>query len=68
MGVVCRTIARPCNFYLFFRDLMWGKELTGSVCAIDIEAFIWNREFLDETEVVKCGRNIEKFRIETKLC
>ena len=43
------------------------EELTGRVCAIDLEAFVWAREFLDETEVVKCGRDVEEFRVETKL-
>jgi hypothetical protein len=46
---------------------MCSEELTGRVCAIDLEAFIWAREFLDETEIVKCGRDIEEFRIEVKL-
>ncbi len=46
---------------------MGSEELTGRVCAIDFEAFLWAREFLDETEVVKRGRDIEKFRIEAKL-
>ena len=57
----------PCKFYLFFRDLMCSQELTGRVCAIDFEAFVWAREFLNETEIVKCGRDVEKFRIEAKL-
>ena len=46
---------------------MCGEELTGSVCAIDLEAFVWAREFLDETEIVKCGRDVEEFRVEAKL-
>ena len=57
----------PCNFYLFFRDLMCSEELTGCVCAIDFETFVWAREFLDETEIVKGRRDVEKFRIEVKL-
>ena len=57
----------PCNLYLFFRNLMCSEELTGRVCAIDLEAFIWAREFLDETKIVKCGRDIEEFRVEVKL-
>jgi hypothetical protein len=46
---------------------MCSEELTGGVCAIDFEAFVWTREFLNETEIVKCGRDVEKFRIEAKL-
>ncbi len=47
---------RPCNLYLFFRDLMCREKLTGGVCAIDLESFVWAREFLNETEIVKSGR------------
>jgi hypothetical protein len=46
---------------------MCSEELTGRVCAIDFEAFVWAREFLKETEIVKCGRDVQKFRIEAKL-
>jgi hypothetical protein len=46
---------------------MCRQELMGRVCAIDFEAFVWAREFLNETEIVKCGRDVEKFRIEVKL-
>jgi hypothetical protein len=46
---------------------MCSEELAGRVCAIDFEAFVWAREFLNETEIVKCGREVEKFRIEAKL-
>jgi hypothetical protein len=46
---------------------MRSEKLMGRVCAIDLESFVWVREFLDETEVVECGRDIEKFRVETKL-
>jgi hypothetical protein len=45
---------------------MCREELTGRVCAIDLEAFVWAREFLNETKIVKCGRDV-KFRIEAKL-
>ena len=41
---------------------MCREEPTGRVCAIDFEAFIWTREFLDENEIVKGGRDIEKLR------
>ena len=46
---------------------MCSEELTGRVCAIDLEAFVWAREFLDETEVVKCRRNLSEFGVEVKL-
>jgi hypothetical protein len=46
---------------------MCCEELTGRVRAIDLEAFVWAREFLNETEIVKCRRDVEEFRIEAKL-
>ena len=29
--------------------------------------WVFARKFLNETEIVKCGRDVEKFRIEAKL-
>jgi hypothetical protein len=46
---------------------MCGQELTGGVCSIDLKAFVLARELLDETEIVKCGGDIEEFRIEAEL-
>jgi len=46
---------------------MCREKLTDRVCAIDFESFVSAREFLKETKIVKCGRNVEKFRIEAKL-
>ena len=46
---------------------MCREELTGRVCAIHLEAFVWAREFLDETEVVKRGGDVEEFGVEVKL-
>jgi hypothetical protein len=46
---------------------MCGEELTGHVCAIDLESLVRAREFLDQTEVVKCGCNIEEVWVEAKL-
>jgi hypothetical protein len=46
---------------------MCSKELTGGVCAIDLEALVWTREFPDETEIVKCSRDVEKFKIAAKF-
>jgi hypothetical protein len=57
----------PGSLYLLFWDIMCGEELTGGVCAIDLEAFVWARELLEETEIVKCGGDVEKFRVEAKL-
>src|SRR4030095_7873754 len=57
----------PGSFYLLFGDVMCGEELTDRVCAIDLEAFGCARALLDETEIVKCGRDVEKFRVEAKL-
>jgi hypothetical protein len=41
--------------------------LTGGICAIDLEAFVLARELLDETEVVKCGGDVEEFRVEAEI-
>jgi hypothetical protein len=57
----------PGSLYLLFGDVMCGEELTGGVCAIDLEAFVCARELLEETEIVKCGGDVEKFRVEAKL-
>ena len=46
---------------------MCGEELTGGVGAIDLEAFVGAREFLDETEIVKCGGYVEEFRVEAEF-
>ena len=60
-------MAFPNSLYLLFGDVMCGEELTGGIGAIDLEAFVWARELLDETEIVKCGGDVEKFRVEAKL-
>ena len=57
----------PGSLYLLFRDVMCGEELTGGVCAIDLEAFVLARELLDETEIVKCGGDVEEFRVKAEL-
>jgi hypothetical protein len=57
----------PDSIYLLFRDVMCGEELAGGVCAIDLEAFALARELLDETEIVKCGGDVEEFRVKAEL-
>ena len=57
----------PDSLYLLFRDVMCGKELTGGICAIDLEAFVLARELLDETEIVKCRGDVEEFGVEAEL-
>jgi hypothetical protein len=57
----------PDSLYLLFRDVMCGEELTSGVGAIDLEAFVLAREFLDETEIVKCGGYVEEFRVEAEF-
>jgi hypothetical protein len=57
----------PGSLYLLFRDVMCGEELTSGVGAIDLEAFVLAREFLDETEIVKCGSYLEEFRVEVEF-
>jgi hypothetical protein len=32
-----------------------------------LRGYLASREFLDETEIVKCGRDVEEFRVEAKL-
>jgi hypothetical protein len=46
---------------------MCGEEPTCGVCAIDLEAFVLARELLAETEVVKCGGDVEEFRVEAEF-
>jgi hypothetical protein len=43
------------------------RKLTGGVRAIDLEAFVFARELLDETEIMKCGGDVEEFRVEAEL-
>src|SRR5215475_15764742 len=57
----------PDNLYLLSRDVMCGEELTSRVGAIDLEAFVLAREFLDEAEIVKCGGYVEEFRVEAEF-
>src|SRR4051794_18350244 len=45
---------------------MCGKELTGGICAIDLEAFGSARELLGETEIVKCRGDVEEFSVEAE--
>jgi hypothetical protein len=47
----------PGSLHLLFGEVMCGEELTGGVCAIDLEAFILTGELLDQTQIVKCGVN-----------
>ncbi len=46
---------------------MRGQELSGSICAIDLEAFVLARKLLGEPEIVKCCGDVEELRIEAKL-
>src|SRR3954447_4088047 len=57
----------PDRLHLLFRDVMCGKELTGGIGAIDLEAFVLARELLDETEIVKCRGDVEEFGVEAEL-
>ena len=49
----------PDSLYLFFGNIMCSEKLTGGVGPIDLEAFVLARELLDQTEIVKCGGDIE---------
>src|SRR5262245_35736783 len=57
----------PDSLYLLFRDVMCREELTSGVGAIDLEPFVLAREFLDETEIVKCGGYVEEFKLEAEF-
>ena len=46
---------------------MCAKELTRGICAIDLEAFVFARELLGETEIVKCRGDVEEFGVEAQL-
>jgi len=46
---------------------MCSEELTGRVCATTSKRSSGLENFFDETEIVKCGRDIEEFRVEVKL-
>ncbi len=56
----------PDSSYLLFGDVMCGKELTGGICAVDLEAFGLARELLGETEIVKCRGDVEEFGVEAE--
>jgi hypothetical protein len=46
---------------------MRGEELSGNVGPIDLEAFVFARELLDETKIVKGGGDVEEFGVEAEL-
>src|SRR6185437_6726092 len=46
---------------------MCGKELTGGIGAIDLEAFGLARELLGETEIVKRCGDVEELSVEAEL-
>jgi hypothetical protein len=54
----------PDSLHLGFSNVVGIEKLSGGICAIDLEAFIWARELLDQAEIVKCGSHIEQFRVE----
>jgi hypothetical protein len=43
----------PDGVYMLFRDVMSGEKLTCGIRTIDLEAFTFARELLEETEIVK---------------
>jgi hypothetical protein len=38
----------PDGLHLIFRNVVDVEKLSGGICAIDLEAFVWARELLDE--------------------
>ena len=57
----------PDGLHLIFSDVVGVEELSGGICAIDLEAFVWARELLDKAEIVKCGGHVEEFRVEAQF-
>jgi hypothetical protein len=46
---------------------MRGEELSGNVGPIDLEAFVFARELLDEAEIVKHRGDVEEFKVKAEL-
>ena len=62
-GVVWSAIAsQPACTYL--QDVVSVEKLSGRICAIDLETFVWARERLDEAQIVKCLPPRQEFRVE----
>jgi hypothetical protein len=62
-----RGVQRDCfpdGLHLIFSNVVDVQKLSGGICAIDLETFVWAREFLDKAEIVKCGRHVEEFGVE----
>lgn len=57
----------PDGLYLIFSDVVGAKKLSGCICAIDLEAFVWARELLDQAEIVKCGGDIKELTVEAQI-
>ena len=57
----------PDGLHLIFSNVMGVEKLSGGICAIDLEAFVWARELLDQAEIVKCGGHVKEFRIEAQF-
>src|SRR5438874_13395864 len=57
----------PDGLHLIFRNIVGVEELPGGICAVDLEAFVLARELLDEAEIVKCGGDVEQFRVEAEF-
>ena len=57
----------PDRSHLFFGNAVCAEELTRGICAIDLEAFVFARELLAQTEIVKCRGDVEELRIEPQF-
>src|SRR4029434_1788737 len=57
----------PDGLHLIFSNVVGVEKLSGGVCAIDLEAFVWARELLDKAEIVKGGGHVEEFRVEAQF-
>src|SRR6185437_13156798 len=57
----------PDGLYMIFSDVVGLEKLSGGICAIDLEAFVWARELLDQAEIVKSSGHVEEFSVETQF-
>ncbi len=57
----------PGGLHLIFGNVVGTEELSGGICAVDLETFVLARKLLDQAKIVKCSRYIEEFRVEAQV-
>jgi hypothetical protein len=60
-------MAIPDGLHLIFSNVVGVEKLSSGICTIDLETFVWAREFLDKAEIVKCGGHVQEFRVEAQF-